>query len=82
MNKKHRIAVEKIEKLYQVAMNLRDSTPGFVGNDLLERIYVRQYMRAFRITHDVAQFAWETRLYNKLQRTGGTLASFVKDSND
>lgn len=62
---------QKIEKLYQSAMNLRDSTPNFEGAALLEGVYASQYKRAYRITHDVAQFAWETRLYRKIIRLHG-----------
>lgn len=69
MDKSNSAAISKIEKLYQAAMNARDSVRSFVGSEVLEDIYREQYFRAYRITHDVAQFAWETRQYRKFLRT-------------
>lgn len=69
MDKINSVAITKIEKLYQAAMNDRDSVRSFVGSEMLEDIYREQYFRAYRITHDVAQFAWETRQYRKFLRT-------------
>jgi len=71
MNAKHKEAQKKIEALYQTAMDRRDATPSFKGDEVLEWIYSRQYRRAYRVTHDVAQFAWETRLYSGVLKARG-----------
>ena len=57
-----------IERMYQEAINLRDSTWQAINFEPIEEEYRRQYQRAFRSTHDVATFRRQTREYRALLR--------------
>lgn len=56
-----------IERMFQRAMNLRDSMRQSVDFEPIEREYVAQYRRAYRTTRD-AMFAQHTREYRTLLR--------------
>jgi hypothetical protein len=58
----------KIERMYQRAMNLRDSTWQAIDFEPIETEYTHQYMHAFRVTQDVATFQRQTREYTALLR--------------
>lgn len=59
---------QKIERMYQSAMNLRDSIWLSIDTEPIEREYQRQYFRAFHITQDVWEFRQRTREYRALIR--------------
>jgi hypothetical protein len=59
---------KKVERMYQNAMNLRDSTPCVIDSEPIESEYQKQYFRAYHITQDVREFKQQTREYRKLLR--------------
>lgn len=57
---------KRIERAFQRAMNIRDSSPGWVA-DVIENRYARLYRRAYR-NNDANGFSVETRWYLKQLR--------------
>jgi len=60
---------KKIDRAYQRAMDIRDSTPGRVGL-AVEDQYMNSYRSAYR-NNDPRNFSIETRRYLKLVREAG-----------
>ena len=57
----------KVERMYQRAMNLRDSTWQEIDFEPIETEYQRQYFRAYR-NGDVLTFRQQTKEYRALLR--------------
>jgi hypothetical protein len=57
---------KKIERMYQNAMNLRDSSNAVILFGPIEDEYQRQYFRAYHITQDLRAFKQQTREYRTL----------------
>lgn len=58
---------QRIERMYQRAMDLRDSTQSSIDFEPIENEYRRQYFRAYR-WGCLALFKQQTREYRKLLR--------------
>ena len=63
---------KRIERAYQRAMNIRDSTPGRVGLRI-EDWYMNAYLRAYKRS-DAASFRVKTRKYLRDVRKAGSRA--------
>jgi len=63
-------ARERIEGMYQRAMDFRDSTPVRDGWQKNEEQYRRSYMNAYKRTLDVEAFKKSTRQYRRFLRDG------------
>jgi len=61
-------AKKKIERMYQSAMNLRDSCWSQIDMSPIEDEYQRQYFHAYHISQDMFLFKRQTREYRKLVR--------------
>lgn len=59
---------KKIERMYQSAMNLRDSTPHRTGGNQANKHYDVEYRRAYNQTQDVKLFRLITRGYRAFLR--------------
>jgi len=61
---------KRIERMFQRAMDLRDSTGGASSeaSRVVEDKYTKEYFHAYRITHDVIRFRHETRFYRAYLR--------------
>jgi hypothetical protein len=59
---------KKIERLYQSAMNLRDSCQSSINFEPIEMEYQKQYFHAYHLSQDVLLFKRQTREYRNLVR--------------
>lgn len=57
---------KRIERVYQISMDLRDSKRVCIDFCPIEREYTSEYLRAFNKNHDIAAFRVRSREYRDL----------------